>query len=774
MPSFWRTQKPCLEHAEKNCDDIVFSTFIHGIRMYSSVSNKDEYARFLLSDVEGANTCCELLWKASSTYLDLDSSQTLEKLGFTCETEFVTQFNEMLVWAFGKYLDTVITPSNMLWSCSTREKKTSYHIKVVCLDKFWPAETRKSDKKNFMKLLESECMNRTGFHWLVSENNEIRMYSVLDTSVYSRNRTMRSLTQKKPEHDQCFELLSKHGATHSDIVAHLLTVTPAERQNRTAFIYKSTQKFPTRTQGIHENIFKRLANNYGAEFVKVEGSLVILKNRGCRHCPIGKEENTSDNCFFLLRDHGQSVYFGCHNSDCSGKLLLAHSFLSTKEYQHYEDYKKLLLKPEVSTKDIRSYLCSVISYVDKVTEPYFVTTSKVPLELYDHRLYTNQVSCSKQLFRGYQDIQLAVTDSENPATFSGILGDLMKQRGIKTYSQACWMPFTQADVPVLPETTLNMFQGFALENIEVAEKINFRETSMFDLIVRLTGHRQDSLDYFLSFISEKLCRPRVKHPIALCFLGSREGNGKGTLGTWLTKVFGCSENTFVSFNSLETFKNSFNGIQSRALFLCLEEVTAKRGGLHEYNGFLKDKISSTTLCCELKGKERILVPWYANLLLFSNEYNVLTVSKWDRRLVFFESDSSIANDTAYFRKIHQELDSIPHLKAAYDFLLNYDSSSWNYRLIPETQTKQNLVRCSEKTANKFHMHLFRYMLKEQQTYTLTEEDLYMYYCEFAMNFGIQNKRDRYHVCTQFELFVKPKKEGLLYNIPRDNITDFLG
>jgi len=319
-----------------------------------------------------------------------------------------------------------------------------------------------------------------------------------------------------------------------------------------------------------------------------------------------------------------------------------------------------------------------------------------------------------------------------------------------------------------------MFQGFALENIEVAEKINFRETSMFDLIVRLTGHRQDSLDYFLSFISEKLCRPRVKHPIALCFLGSREGNGKGTLGTWLTKVFGCSENTFVSFNSLETFKNSFNGIQSRALFLCLEEVTAKRGGLHEYNGFLKDKISSTTLCCELKGKERILVPWYANLLLFSNEYNVLTVSKWDRRLVFFESDSSIANDTAYFRKIHQELDSIPHLKAAYDFLLNYDSSSWNYRLIPETQTKQNLVRCSEKTANKFHMHLFRYMLKEQQTYRLTEEDLYMYYCEFAMNFGIQNKRDRYHVCTQFELFVKPKKEGLLYNIPRDNITDFLG
>ena len=134
---------------------------------------------------------------------------------------------------------------------------------------------------------------------------------------------------------------------------------------------------------------------------------------------------------------------------------------------------------------------------------------------------------------------------------------------------------------------------------------------------------------------------------------------------------------------------------------------------------------------------------------------------------------TIANDTAYFRKIHQELDSIPHLKAAYDFLLNYDSSSWNYRVIPETKTKQNLVRCSEKTANKFHIHLFKYMLQENPPYTFTEEDLYMYYCEYAMNFGIQNIRDRYHVCTQFELFVKPTKEGLLYHIPRENITDFL-
>ena len=452
MPTFWRTQKPCLEHAQKNCDEIVFSTFLRGIRMYSSVSNKDEYAQFLLSDAEGSDCCCELLAGSTATYLDLDSPHTLEKLGFSSETEFINQFNQLLITTFKEHLDTVITPGNVLWSCSTRENKTSYHVKVVCLDKFWPAETRKSEKKNFMKLLESECMNRTGFHWLTSKQSEIQMYSILDTSVYSKNRTMRTLTQKKPEYHACFELISKRKATHSDIVAHLLTVTTAEKENRTCFTYKGSQKFPTRTQGIHENIFKKLANNFGAEYVKTEGSLVVLKNLGCRACPIGKEQNSSDNCFFLLRDHGQSVYFGCHNSACSGRLLLAHSFLSTKEYQHYEDYKKILLKTEVSTNDIRDYISSVVRYVDKVSEPYFVTTSKVPMELYDHRLYTTQVSCSKHLFKGYQDIQLPVTDSEDLQTFSGILSGMMKQRTLRTYSQACWMPFTKADVPCYLET----------------------------------------------------------------------------------------------------------------------------------------------------------------------------------------------------------------------------------------------------------------------------------------------------------------------------------
>ena len=146
-PTFWRTQKPCLEHAEKNNDAIVFSTFINGIRMYSSVSNKDEYARFLLSHQSGSDCCCELLWGPSATYLDLDSPHTLQTLGFDTEAEFITQFNDLLITTFRDHLDTVITSGNILWSCSTRENKTSYHIKIVCLDKFWPAETRKSEKK---------------------------------------------------------------------------------------------------------------------------------------------------------------------------------------------------------------------------------------------------------------------------------------------------------------------------------------------------------------------------------------------------------------------------------------------------------------------------------------------------------------------------------------------------------------------------------------------------------------------------------------------------
>ena len=773
MPTFWRTQQPCLEHAKKNADDVVFYTFLEGRRMYSSLPDKDAYACFLRSDEPGSEHCCELLSSDTHSYMDLDSPRDLAALGWDSDTSFMTAFNNLLAGCFKELLGIDITSAQVLWSTSTRPEKLSYHIKVLCLDKYWPAATRKTHMKSFFKHVEARCRDTEGFHWLETKKEKITVHTVVDTSVYSANRAMRSLTQKKPEHPQAFELPSGEQASHSDIVRHTLTVTAREKASMTAFVFKPEKKLLSQPP-LHENIFRQLADNYGARYVRTEGSLVILKNKGkCRKCPIGNEDNYSDQCYFVLKDNGQSVYFGCHNADCAGKLHLAHSFANTGKFQHYADYAKLIRQEQVSRSEVQEYCKACIAFIDKPNDPHFVTTGEISLDEYSHKLMSSKVSTAKTLFKGYQDILIPAHQSADGErfTFGEVLQTNVQLRGLRTFSQAVWTPYTRVDVPLLPSTTLNKFQGFALERVPSTD-IEFEKTQIFDLIVRLVGRRRETLHYFMSFMSEKLKRPRIKHPVALCFLGSREGNGKGTIAEWIAKLFCCGEKAVVSFNTLDAFKNGFNGIQAHALFLILEEVTAKRGGLHEYNGFLKDKISSTSICCELKGKEREILPWHANIVIFSNEFNVMTISRHDRRLALFESDCSIANNTEYFTKAHQELSSIPHMKAAYDYLLAYDTSSWNYRQLPETAMKKKLVRCSEKNCNKFHRYLFKSVLRMHPTTQITEQELYMHYCDYVQDYGILKKRDRFSVCTNFELHVPSEKSGDVYTIRREDCAKF--
>ena len=157
----------------------------------------------------------------------------------------------------------------------------------------------------------------------------------------------------------------------------------------------------------------------------------------------------------------------------------------------------------------------------------------------------------------------------------------------------------------------------------------------------------------------------------------------------------------VSFNTLDTFCNSFNGVQKHALWVVLEEVTAKLGGLKQFNGLLKDKISSTQLLLELKNKERQTIPWYGNIIIFSNEFNILTVSRHDRRLAMFQSDPSKANNKKYFTQVYKELDDLVVMRAAFQFFKGLSLGDWNYRNLPKSLSKSHWLLVPKRLSQSF-------------------------------------------------------------------------
>ena len=749
-------QSQCLDQRAINQDEIVFSTHVSGCRMYRSFPSHDDYAEFVLSNADGSDFCNELLHKDCHTYIDLDSPSNLQSLGFASEQAFITAFNTLISKCFLKHLGVALGARDFIWSVSSRPAKMSYHIKIVC-DHYWTPAQRKTDMKDFFKLVDTELVNTTGFHYLVSENDHIKLVSILDLSVYSANRCMRSLGCKKINHDVRFKPIAGN-ITRSAVVQHMLTVSAAEKQNLTPFVLKSKCQLPKHNVAIHTNILNALASKFGAEYVRTDGSLVILKTVGSRVCPIGGETNAEDHCFLVLKDRGQSVHFGCHNAGCQGKLLKVHDTVSSN-YQYYEDYTQLVNKnsKDLRRSDVEDYLHGVVKYVDLPEDPFFVTLSKIGLECFNHQISCDQVSCSKTLFHRYSDIHLIADvpgeDEPEVIKFSNVLNGMLKRRKIPTYRNVVWHPYLRKNMsPLIPANKYNLFQGFALEDVP-SNDLDFEKTQMHDLLSKLCGNDPIYIKYLYNFLAAKLQRPYIKHPVCLAFINSREGAGKGTFSELLKRLFACGENTHVSFNSLTSFGNSFNGIQSRALWIVLEEVSARRGGLKEWNGLLKDKISSTTLLCEIKNKERQQIPFFGNVIIFSNEFQVLSCSKFDRRLVFFSSDNSMANNKEYFVALWKELDSLPHLKCCFDYFSNLDTSEFNYRALPFSHVKEKLAQCSEKHVTKFHRYLFTEIFFDQQSYQFSPAELYSCYKDFVEQFGIQKQSDRHHVCSNLELYV---------------------
>ena len=735
----FRRQAEALAHRETNNDQIVFQTFVQGARMYGTCSNHDQYAQYILHE---SQHCNELMWSHTHTFFDLDSEQQLEQLGHADQASFVEQFNDILVDCFHEHLGVQIAHNDIIWSCSSRPEKMSYHIKVASTQFFWDVKTRKTDLKNFARLVDRACRNTPGFYYYNQTGDQLEQISILDTAIYSPNRCLRSLGCSKPAYDVPFRPL-RGDITHSEIVKHMLTISNLE--GREPFALKTKQPACIPCVPVHTTLLSTLAERHGSTYVTTQGSLVILKNNGPRMCPIGGELNETDNAFFVLKD--SAVYFGCHNDGCHGELLSIHEFPRQKKFVYYQDYLKLLKDPEITLPKVQEYMKSVIQYVDKPSDPFFVFSNKRTLEEFDHRLTLRQVSSAKALFKGYGDIHLPTED--DPIKFSSVLSGLMRNRQLNTYADHVWVPHLRENVPKSPGNHINTFTGFGLEQVPPAD-LDFTKTHLYDLLLRLCGHKPDAVKYLLHFIAHKLQHPNKKLPICLAFVASREGVGKGSFAEFLKRLFCCSEQVHVSFNTLDTFCNSFNGVQKHALWVVLEEVTAKLGGLKQFNGLLKDKISSTQLLLELKNKERQTIPWYGNIIIFSNEFNILTVSRHDRRLAMFQSDPSKANNKKYFTQVYKELDDLVVMRAAFQFFKGLSLGDWNYRTLPKSSVKKSLVACSEKTVTKFHRQ-FMLGYGGANEYQVSGEEIYDAYKTYCFNFGMSKQSNRHHVIANLQL-----------------------
>jgi hypothetical protein len=442
-----------------------------------------------------------------------------------------------------------------------------------------------------------------------------------------------------------------------------------------------------------------------------------------------------------------------------GDELDMHTF-ETIEHTHYSDYRKVIKannkEPFKDTKPIDNYLKKAVTFIDDPGNFRLCVTERVSIEGFTKPITSVEFKVVSRLFNGMSDIVMSI--SGETEKFSSQLDYMCKHRFLNTFSRVCWTPYTKisSHQPIILPENKNTFEGFAIESVK-AKDIDFEKSAIYEMLFRnLCNCREDLFSYLTSLIAHKIMKPFDKVPICLVSI-SQPGIGKTTFGELLRRLFCGTRSPLTSYSSTSSFCSNFNAEKQKSLWIILEECNSR---IKKDNNFLKDQISATTLLLERKNENRISVPWYANLIVFSNTTNCIKVEHSDRRLVFLEQDDEQlhTNKKGFFDRVWKELTDASFISAVFKYFAGKYKQDWDYRILPASKMKDRLQRlCAPQL-----IHFIEYFFREYDSIhlmcytiprdykTMLENDLWTGWKDYCEEHSVNSKYDRQYFRSEFE------------------------
>ena len=225
-----------------------------------------------------------------------------------------------------------------------------------------------------------------------------------------------------------------------------------------------------------------------------------------------------------------------------------------------------------------------------------------------------------------------------------------------------WRPFKASLLPPVPDEDVPGLVQMFVDHVHVVYAKN-------DIV---------KTDFILDHMCNIVQRPHQKTNVALHFAG-KEGVGKGILWAFLrTDVLGDHVTTQSDNPEHDVFSRFANKTVNNVL-IQIDEVTGKLKELHDR---MKNLITSDTINYEKKGHDSVTVRNYTNLVLTTNNPNVLLVTANDRRYVLFDCAQTYMNNTDYKVRLGNHLQRPEVARAFYQFAMQRDLSKYVYDFQP--------------------------------------------------------------------------------------------
>ena len=288
----------------------------------------------------------------------------------------------------------------------------------------------------------------------------------------------------------------------------------------------------------------------------------------------------------------------------------------------------------------------------------------------------------------------------------------------------------------LNKNEYNLWCGFKGREVSGALDMDKVQPILNHILEVLADNNETYYKYIISWLAQIIQKPWKKTETALLFKG-QEGDGKSCIAEFIrTRVIGW-EMSLVSCG-LGKITQRFNSCIMNKLFVELSELAVAGDEYNTAFDAMKVLITDPMITVEQKGIEPFNIQSHTNFFATTNHDFTVRMSESDRRWAAFETNSKYRGNWEYFDKLHElirnEDDSISDEvgRHFYTYLLRYEDKV-NLRSIPMTPLKQSMIETSMNSVALFIKELpyagfdRSILVKVDGNWVCKNEDLYCQY-----------------------------------------------
>jgi hypothetical protein len=593
--------------------DKIFTSFISQDELADAISDSPNpmYYELLQAD-KPQRMFCELDGKLPFNGLSLEKvlQKFTDLMAHVFETLNITNNNIKLTSASNNVKLSIhwVNTSYVFRNCEIQQK-------------FW----------NYVATIQAELYPELNCVIRQKNGEKYQIKSIIDTSVYTKNRAMRTIYSTKEEQQRPLLPIKFDGKIREvkrgrfNIMDYFIFQPDATEFCEIKLPIFDKLKSPHITRDMIESeILKMVPNVRIKDF---SPPLIKLENVGDRQCIINGEINESDNCWVEWRRDG--LWFGCHDDGCEELKKIS----DLGNNRHKAEIQIDMKYPRFTTDDISKKYSNQILDDNDLHELYDTLIERINtyysyIKASKSYVMEKYVDDNKELVIVPKQLSTLKDDWSNKGFIVKITKEIKGKPcvveeyiDIYNYWRKSRKRIEYNKVDLDPKkflnntnsTIFNLFDGFAYPDIKQPSNIGHEHPFLKHIREVWCSDNLDAYNFVLNWMAHALQKPWQKMNTCIVLRGS-PGCGKGIIVQTFAKLIG--KKYMIQPTSSNDVLGTFNSLLMGKLLVFLDEMTW--GGDHERAGTVKKLITEKSIVINQKNIAKITVNNFANVIMAGN------------------------------------------------------------------------------------------------------------------------------------------------------------